>query len=74
MSIKSAAIKVLDDLAKHGSVAPLDAPSREKLTIFRTPNPRCPACQALRRHTGGEFIEFHPLARTSGPGAQSRNI
>lgn len=37
--------------------------------VFRTPNPDCPACQALRIHTVEEWHQYHPLAGSRGPGA-----
>jgi hypothetical protein len=37
--------------------------NKEDLTINRTPNPNCPACQKRCFHTDKEFDLFHPYAK-----------
>jgi len=38
------------------------APAKQEATIHRTPNPKCPACQAGRLHSAGEWMAHHPDA------------
>ena len=33
-------------------------------TVWRTPNPQCPSCQAKRMHSREEFSQFHKEAGT----------
>lgn len=35
---------------------------RADLTVNRTPNPDCPACQVKRLHKPDEWKEYHPRA------------
>ncbi len=38
--------------------------NRLDATINRTPNPKCPACNAKRLHKKTEWKKFHPRAGT----------
>ena len=42
----------------------MDTPKPE--TVFRTPNPDCPACRIKLRHTVDEWRQFHVEAGTGG--------
>ena len=39
-------------------------PTKDNQTVWRTPNPQCPSCQAKRMHSREEFSQFHKEAGT----------